>query len=149
MRLGLGGVSQIAQSLDLPRATVYRLLKTLAQKEWIVQDDKTYRLSLRLAELFRGAGASAEAVLAEQVTPLLQRLVNETGETAHFAALDGDRVVYLAKVDSPHPIRMFSQVGWRGGQVRGALSVAGPTARIGNPAALAKILKAAVKAFAQ
>ncbi|WP_392394097.1 IclR family transcriptional regulator [Paraburkholderia caledonica] len=139
----------MAQSLDLPRATVYRLLKTLAQKEWIVQDDKTYRLSLRLAELFRGAGASAEAVLAEQVTPLLQRLVNETGETAHFAALDGDRVVYLAKVDSPHPIRMFSQVGWRGGQVRGALSVAGATARIGNPAALAKILKAAVKAFAQ
>ncbi|WP_288826479.1 helix-turn-helix domain-containing protein [uncultured Paraburkholderia sp.] len=146
---GLGGVSQIAQSLDLPHATVYRLLKTLAQKEWIVQDDKTYRLSLRLAELFRGAGASAEAALAEQVAPLLQRLVNETGETAHFAALDGDRVVYLAKVDSPHPIRMFSQVGWRGGQVRGALSVAGPTARIGNPAALAKILKAAVKAFAQ
>ncbi|WP_425181143.1 MULTISPECIES: hypothetical protein [Paraburkholderia] len=28
-----------------------------------------------------------------------------------------------------------------GGQVRGALSVGGPTARIGNPAALAKILK--------
>jgi IclR family acetate operon transcriptional repressor len=40
--------------------------------------------------------------------------VNATGETAHFAALDGDRVVYLAKVDSPHPIRMFSQIGWRG-----------------------------------
>jgi IclR family acetate operon transcriptional repressor len=34
-----------------------------------------------------------------------------------------------------------------GGQVRGALSVAGPTARIGNPVALAKILKAAVKAL--
>lgn len=213
-------VSQLAQSLELPRATVYRLLKTLAQREWIIQDDKTYRLSFRLAELFRGAGASAQAALAEQVAPLLQRLVNETGETAHFAALDGDRVVYLAKVDSPHPIRMFSQVGWRGplhatgvgkvllasaeakllprvceqglerftpntivkidqlqaelarirergyaldaeeliagltcvavpvvsgGQVCGALSVAGPTARIGNPAALAKILKAAAQ----
>lgn len=212
------GVSQMAQSLDLPRATVYRLLKTLAQREWVIQDDKMYRLSFRLAGLFHGASAGAEIALAERLTPLLHRLVNETGETAHFAVLDVDRVVYLAKVDSPHPIRMFSQVGWRGPlhatgvgkvllasteakllpricdqglerftpntiveqarlkkelaqirrqgyaldaeeliagltcvavpvligeQVRGAISVAGPTARIGNPEALAKILKAA------
>lgn len=108
------GVSQMAQSLDLPRATVYRLLKTLAQREWVIQDDKMYRLSFRLAGLFHGASAGAEIALAERLTPLLHRLVNETGETAHFAVLDVDRVVYLAKVDSPHPIRMFSQVGWRG-----------------------------------
>jgi DNA-binding IclR family transcriptional regulator len=214
------GVSQMAQSLGLPRATVYRLLKTLAQREWVNQDDKTYRLSLRLAGLFHGAGAGSEAALAERLTPLLHQLVNETGETAHFAALDGDRVVYLAKVDSPHPIRMFSQIGWRGplhatgvgkvllawteerllpqicerglarftpntivgkerlkaelakirkqgyalddeeliggltcvavpvmsgDEIRGAVSVAGPTARLGHPTALAKILKAAVK----
>lgn len=214
------GVSQLAQSLDLPRATVYRLLKTLAQREWVIQEDKTYRLSFRLAGLFGGANASAQAALAERITPLLHRLVNETGETAQFAVLDGDRVVYLAKVDSPHPIRMFSEVGWRGPlhatgagkvllastearllarvcdhglerftrntitekaqlqaelaqirkqgyalddeelidgltcvavpvlngeQVRGAISVAGPTARLGNPKALAKILRDVAK----
>ncbi|WP_322034541.1 IclR family transcriptional regulator [Burkholderia sp. BCC1970] len=213
-------VSQMAQSLDLPRATVYRLLKTLVQREWLVQEDKTYRLSFRLTGLFGSAGASAEAALAERITPLLRHLVNETGETAHFAVLDGDRVVYLAKVDSPHPIRMFSQIGWRGPlhatgvgkvllasaeakllsqicdqglerftqntivekeqlqaelaqvrkrgyaldaeeliagltcvavpvvsgeEVRGAISVAAPTARLGNPEALAEILKAAAK----
>ena len=61
------GVSQMAQSLGLPRATIYRLLKTLAQREWVVQDDKTYRLSFRLAGLFRGAGATAAAAaLAER-----------------------------------------------------------------------------------
>lgn len=108
------GVSQMAHSLDLPRATVYRLLKTLAQREWVIQEDKTYRLSFRLAGLFHGVGAGAGAALAERMTPLLHRLVDKTGETAHFAALDGDRVVYLAKVDSPHPIRMFSEIGWRG-----------------------------------
>ncbi|WP_414440901.1 IclR family transcriptional regulator [Burkholderia sp. 22PA0106] len=214
------GVSQMAQSLDLPRATVYRLLKTLAQRDWIVQDDKTYRLSFRLAALFQGAGV--EAALAERVTPLLHQLVKQTGETAHFAVLDGDRVVYLAKVDSPHPIRMFSEAGWRGplhatgvgkvllafgeakllaricdaglkpftpntlvepaqlqdelarirqqgyaldaeelidgltcvavpltsgGEVRGAVSVAGPTARLADPEALAALLKAAVEAL--
>jgi DNA-binding IclR family transcriptional regulator len=196
------------------------LLKTLIQREWVIQEDKTYRLSFRLTGLFHGAAAGTEASLAEQMTPLLHQLVNETGETAHFAVLDGDRVVYLAKVDSPHPIRMFSQIGWRGplhatgvgkvllaltearllsrvcdhglerftrntivekarlqaelaqireqgyaldaeelidgltcvavpvmsGElVRGAISVAGPTARLVNPKALAKILQAAAK----
>lgn len=215
-------VSQMAQALGLPRATVYRLLKTLAQREWVTQDDKTYRLSFRLTGLFRGAHAGAEAALAERVMPLLHRLVKETGETAHFAVLDGDRVVYLAKVDSPHPIRMFSEVGWRGplhatgvgkillasagasllsricdnalerftpntivdkdelqaelarvrqqgyaldaeeliagltcvavpvaigGQVRGALSVAGPTSRIGDPHTLAVVVKKAAEAL--
>lgn len=219
---GALGVSQLAQALDLPRATVYRLLKTLGQREWVIQEDKTYRLSFRLAGLFQGAGPRAEAALAERMKPLLHRLVSETGETAHFAALDGDRVVYLAKVDSPHPIRMFSEIGWRGplhatgvgkvllasadakllssvcdhgmerftrktivdkaqlqaelakirkqgyglddeelidgltcvavpvmsaGQVRGAISVAGPTARLGNTKALAKILQAAAKSL--
>lgn len=214
------GVSQLAQSLELPRATVYRLLKTLAQREWIIQDDKTYRLSFRLAGLFQGVGAGAEAALAERIAPLLHQLVSETGETAHFAVLDGDRVVYLTKVDSPHPIRMFSEHGWRGplhatgagkmllasaeatllarvcdaglerytartivdpaqlqaelarirkqgyaldaeelidgltcvavpvisaGQVRGAISVAGPTSRLGKPEALARVLKGALK----
>lgn len=213
-------VSQMAQTLDLPRATVYRLLKTLAQREWVIQEDKTYRLSFRLTGLFQGAGA--QAALAERMTPFLQKLVNDTGETAHFAALDGDRVVYLARVDSPHPIRMFSQVGWRGPlhataagkvflasteakllsricdhelerftpntivdidqlranlaqireqgyavdaqelidgltcvavpvmsgeQIRGAISVSGPTARVGKPEALAKLLRAAVDAL--
>ncbi|WP_347554204.1 IclR family transcriptional regulator [Robbsia sp. KACC 23696] len=216
------GVSQMAQSLDLPRATVYRLLKTLAQREWVIQEDKTYRLSFRLAGLFHGVGAGAGAALAARMTPLLHRLVDKTGETAHFAALDGDRVVYLAKVDSPHPIRMFSEIGWRGPlhasgagkvllagtdaaflsricdqglerftrqtivekekleealarireqgyaldaeelidgltcvavpvmsgkHIRGALSVSGPSARLGDPEALAKILQDVVKAL--
>ncbi|NIE82372.1 MULTISPECIES: IclR family transcriptional regulator [unclassified Burkholderia] len=107
-------VSQMAQSLALPRATIYRLLRTLMQCGWVIQDDKVYRLSLRLAGLFRDVGDGAGAALAERLTPLLHQLVSETGETAHFAALDGDSVVYLAKVDSAHPIRMFSRVGWRG-----------------------------------
>lgn len=55
------GVSQMAQSLDLPRATVYRLLRTLAQREWVIQDDKTYRLSFHLTGLFRDASAGGRS----------------------------------------------------------------------------------------
>jgi len=52
--------------------------------------------------------------ISRAVEPVLQELVQRIGETAHFAVLDGDCVTYVAKVESPHPIRMFSYIGWRG-----------------------------------
>lgn len=105
-------VSQIAKELDLPRPTVYRLLKTLGDHNWISSEATAYRISYRLLEIFSRAGGSF--ALSKAVEPVLQELVQRIGETAHFAVLDGDAVTYLAKVESPHPIRMFSYIGWRG-----------------------------------
>ncbi|WP_206957242.1 IclR family transcriptional regulator [Trinickia acidisoli] len=105
-------VSELAKSLDLPRPTVYRLLRTLQSFNWTVQDGTTYRLSYRLPGLF--AAPDDLTALVDRIKPLLSRLAAETRETVHFAVAEGDRVVYLAKVDSPHPIRMFSYVGWHG-----------------------------------
>lgn len=53
-------------------------------------------------------------MVEQRVMPLLRELTARTGETSHFAVADGSSVTYLAKVDSPHPIRMFSYTGWRG-----------------------------------
>ena len=50
--------------------------------------------------------------------PHLAGLVDEVGETANMAMLEGDAVVYVAQVPSPHSMRMFTEVGRR---VPGAL----------------------------
>lgn len=105
-------VSEMADALGLPRATVYRLVGTLKRYGWVVQEDKRYRLSYRLPGLFDRSDLAS--VLTLRATPLLNELVEKTGETAHFAVREGYQVVYRAKVDSPHPIRMSSYVGWRG-----------------------------------
>ncbi len=39
--------------------------------------------------------------------------MEETGETANMALLDGDEVVYVAQVPSRHSMRMFTEVGRR------------------------------------
>ncbi len=105
-------VSDLARRLQLPRPTVYRLLRTLGAHGLLVQDGTSYRLSLRLLELASTAASTVALQAAAQ--PILNDLAAATGETAHFAVLDGDRVGYIAKVESAHPIRMFSHVGWRG-----------------------------------
>ena len=105
-------VSDLARRLRLPRPTVYRLLRTLGEHGLLVQEGTAYRLSLRLLELATTTLSAAALQAAAQ--PVLGDLAARTGETAHFAVLDGDRVGYLAKVESAHPIRMFSHIGWRG-----------------------------------
>ena len=53
--------------------------------------------------------------LVAQLRPVLQRLVDETGETAVVGALapDAELAVYLDKVESPNPIRYAVTVGER------------------------------------
>jgi len=105
-------VADLARALDLPRPTVYRLLATLIEHRMVVRDATRYRLGLRLLEL--GGSALGAANLDAAAQPYLRELARRTGETAHFAVLDGREVCYVSKVDGAHPIRMLSHVGWRG-----------------------------------
>jgi DNA-binding IclR family transcriptional regulator len=43
----------------------------------------------------------------------LDRLAEASGETVHLARLDGSDIVYLAKRESRHPLRLFSAIGRR------------------------------------
>lgn len=43
----------------------------------------------------------------------LDQLSAEIGETVHLGRLDGADIVYLAKRESPHPLRLFSAIGRR------------------------------------
>ena len=45
--------------------------------------------------------------------PHLSHLVDEIGETANLAMLDGDQVAYVAQAPGRHSMRMFTEVGRR------------------------------------
>ena len=52
-------------------------------------------------------------MLGTWLRPFLAQLVRLTGETANLAMLDGNEVVYIAQVPSPHSMRMFTEPGRR------------------------------------
>lgn len=78
---------------------------------------RTFELLELLAE--RGPmGLSGLAVgsglpLTTWAMPHLTRLVDDLGETANLAMLEGDEIVYVAQVPSRHSMRMFTEVGRR------------------------------------
>src|SRR3954463_1880089 len=105
---------EVTQRLGLPRTTVHELLTTLTERRYLVpvSDQPTrYRLGIRLFQL---GGAFAEQLdLATEAREAAREVADACDETVHVAVLDGTEVVYIAKVDSTHPVRMVSAVGRR------------------------------------
>ncbi|MEU5093610.1 IclR family transcriptional regulator [Streptomyces sp. NPDC020996] len=104
------GLSELSASSGLPLPTIHRLMRTLVACGYVRQQtNRRYALGPRLIRL----GESASRLLGAWARPHLARLVEETGETANMALLDGDEVVYVAQAPSKHSMRMFTEVGRR------------------------------------
>jgi IclR family transcriptional regulator, acetate operon repressor len=104
---GALGLSEVATASGLPLPTVHRLMRTLVNVRQ--EASRRYTLGSRLIWL----GETSSRLLGTWLRPFLAQLVRETGETANLAMLDGDEVVYLAQVPSPHSMRMFTEPGRR------------------------------------
>ena len=106
--------TQITERLDLPRTTVHELIRTLVERAYLVPvagPPTRYRLGMRLFEL--GASVADQIDLSREAQEVARDVAAACDETVHIAVLDGTDVVYVAKVDSTHPVRMVSAVGRR------------------------------------
>lgn len=104
----LGG---LARQLGIPKSTLHGILRTLEHTGWIETDDSGLRFGIGARSVQLG-GAYADDVV-ERLGPVLDRLAATTGETVQLARLTGPDVVYLARRDSAHPVRLVSTVGGR------------------------------------
>jgi IclR family acetate operon transcriptional repressor len=103
------GVSQLAASTGLPPGTVHRLLASLLASGYVRRENTRYAVGMAAVRL---ADAGRQA-LSRRARPLLQRLAEQSRETANLAVMEGDEVVYVDQVASPERLRMFAAVGRR------------------------------------
>jgi IclR family acetate operon transcriptional repressor len=104
------GLSRLSVRTGLPLTTVHRLIGALTSLGYVrLGEAKEYSLAPRLIHL----GERASRMVSRWAIPYLTSLVDELGETANLAMLDGDRIVYVAQVPSRHSMRMFTEVGRR------------------------------------
>ena len=105
---------EVAGRLGLPRTTVHELIGTLVERSYLAPaggQPVRYRLGMRPFQL--GAAFADHLDLAREAQQAAAEVAAACGETVHVAVLDGTDVVYVAKVDSTHPVRMVSAVGRR------------------------------------
>ncbi|MDL2229335.1 helix-turn-helix domain-containing protein [Treponema sp. OttesenSCG-928-L16] len=108
-----GGASDIARAIGCQKSTAFRLLQTLREAGYIVQDetDEKYSLSLKLFRI--GSSAVNNLDLNKEALPVITRLSQLTSETIHLCTIDNDQLVYLQKIESTYALKvsMMSRVG--------------------------------------
>jgi DNA-binding IclR family transcriptional regulator len=104
-------IAELSSRLQLHKSTGHRLVAVLERNHYVERNPANgkYRLGLRLAEL--GMEAIARLDLREVARPELERLVKETGETAHLGVLREGKVTSVAHVESRRTLRTPVTVG--------------------------------------
>ncbi|MBS1882958.1 MAG: IclR family transcriptional regulator [Actinobacteria bacterium] len=105
-------ISEIAAGTGLNRATTYRFCQTLLALGYLEEmGNGELRPGLKAISLARAALSSRE--LPELAVPYLRDLQSHTHETVNMALLDGDEVVYVARLLSDHLLALRLFVGSR------------------------------------
>lgn len=87
----------IARGVGLPRSTTYHLLTVLADEGFVVHLPEERRWGLGLSALELGSAYARQAPLTRLARPVVARLVDAVGESAHLAVLHGREVLYLVE----------------------------------------------------
>lgn len=107
---GPANLEQVAAELGVHKSTALRLLRTLHEHGIVYrQPDQRYRLGARLFALAQEAVENLD--IREIAHPHLAELNAACGHTVHLAVYEEDEVLYIDKVESRYPVRMYSRIG--------------------------------------
>ena len=96
-----------------PRAACMRCSGVLTARGYLDLDEasRLYTLGVKVWE--NGQSYLKGRDLVREARPVMEAIAGAINETVQLARLDGTENVYLAKVDTTHPLRLQSEVGAR------------------------------------
>jgi len=109
-RLSLG---EISAELSIPKSSLHGLLRTLRARDWVSADETGLRFGIGVRVLLVGMSFAAADDMVRLSDAVLDDLSATLDETLHLGCLDGDQIVYVAKREASHRLRLISAVGVR------------------------------------
>ena len=105
------GVSEIAQTTGLHKATAHRITMTLTNSGFLERaaDGDKFRLGLPVVAL--GLGALRRLDVRRAAQPHMQKLVDKFQEICALGVFDRGQVLYVEVVHSSHSLTIAAQVG--------------------------------------
>lgn len=104
-------LSEVARATGLTRAAARRFLHTLVALGYVRTDGREFALRPRILEL--GYAYLSSLTLPELALPHVEALVAEVRESSSVSVLDGDEVVYVARVPTRRIMMVAISVGTR------------------------------------
>ena len=104
-------MSEAAAALRMAPSTAHRLLTTLENVRFVRQDPATRAYVAGGALLELGVAVVRSFDVLGLLRPILQRLSEELGETAHLVVLQGQSILFADSVETTKALRIGSRVG--------------------------------------
>lgn len=103
-------LAEISRLGDVPKPTAHRIINVLLDYGMLRIDSEGRYFPGPQCLVF-GNRFLDGLDLRREAQDVLRDLTRDTLETSHLGIKERTRIVYIEKMDSPHPVRMYSRVG--------------------------------------
>ncbi|HEY2420526.1 MAG TPA: IclR family transcriptional regulator [Neobacillus sp.] len=107
------GGRELANELGLNHTNIYRILETLEKNRFISKDKDTKKYSLGYAPWELGMIMYESLNVNKLIRPILERLMEQTGESIFLTVLDRDVAVTLDVVEPDNKVKFSVSAGSR------------------------------------
>lgn len=100
-------LTDLSLAVGVPTATTHRILTTLQKRGFVAFDEERQDWLIGIEAFRTGSAFLKRRDLAEIGRPVMQLLMEQTGETANLAVPQGAEVVFIGQIETHNPIRAF------------------------------------------
>ena len=105
-------IKYLSEKSGLHKSTVYRLLQTLVQHNYVRQNEETEEYCLGYQILSLSSKMINTLDIRKVARPYLQDLCTRVGQVVQLSVLQGKDAIFIDKVEPPdQSIRMYSEIG--------------------------------------
>ena len=110
-RFGELSIGEISQALSMDKTTVHRLINTIKEAGYIVQNpcNRKYSNSIKIFTI--GTRIIERTGLKEIARPYLETIGEQTKETINLSMHSGNDIVYVDKIESDSAIKVGIKIG--------------------------------------
>ena len=107
-------LNELAARVPIVKSSIYRILFTLEQSGYVSKSDGgKYCITPRFGRLAGESQLSAASELPAIALPFMAALLRRFQETVNLGLLNGDEVLYIRVLESPHAFRLAAHAGIR------------------------------------
>ncbi|TVY09221.1 IclR family transcriptional regulator [Paenibacillus cremeus] len=114
-------INEMAQLSCIPKTSVHRMIGSLEEMGFL-NKDKDGQYSLGLLFLQFGNLVAERLDIRPIALPVMQQLRDDVGEAVHLVLRDDWESIYIEKLDTDHPVRLFTKIGKKAPLYAGASS---------------------------
>lgn len=109
--MGEATLTELADHLGFAKSTAYDHLTTMVEHEYVVKEDKQYRLGLRFLKC--GINTKRNLRVSQLAQPTLEQLTEQTNEIAWLMVEEYGKGVYVNKAKGKFAVQPYGKMGNR------------------------------------